>query len=151
MPGNAASAVGQMSRRQFDISDLTPWIEFAFERSAGPGGQNVNKVSTRAVLLFDFAACPLLSSADKARIRQRLRNRLTRDGRLRVVSQGERSQVRNRAAAEERLLELLASALYVAPRRRPTVPTAGSRERRLRGKRLRSATKQRRSPPAEDQ
>ena len=59
-----------MSRCRFHISDLTPWIEFDFERSAGPGGQNVNKVSTRAVLLFDFAACPLLSPPDKARIRR---------------------------------------------------------------------------------
>jgi ribosome-associated protein len=139
-----------VSRRQFEISELAPWIAVAFERSAGPGGQNVNKVSTRASLLFDFETCPLLATGDKYRIRQHLRTRLARDGRLRVVSQRERSQARNRAAAEERLLELLAAALYVAPRRRPTAPTAGSRERRLRQKRQRAETKQRRKPPAAD-
>jgi ribosome-associated protein len=139
-----------MSRRRFDISELVPWIVVGFERSAGPGGQNVNKVSTRAVLLFDFETCPLITPGDKHRVRRHLRTRLTRDGRLRVVSQRERSQARNRAAAEERLLELLAAALYVPPRRRPTAPTAGSRERRLRAKRQRSETKQRRKPPTAD-
>lgn len=139
-----------MSRRQFDISELAPWIAVAFERSAGPGGQNVNKVSTRAALLFDFETCPLIAPGDKFRIRRHLRTRLTRDGRLRVVSQRERSQARNRAAAEERLLELLATTLYVPPRRRPTSPTAGSRERRLQAKLQRSQTKQRRKPPAAD-
>ena len=139
-----------MSRRRFDISELAPWIDVGFERSAGPGGQNVNKVSTRAALLIDFDACPLIAPGDKYRIRRHLRTRLAHDGRLRVVAQSERSQARNRAAAEERLLELLSAALYVPPRRRPTAPTAGSRERRLRSQRQRSERKEGRRPPAAD-
>ncbi len=139
-----------MSRRHFDISELVPWIESSFERSAGPGGQHVNKVSTRVALLFDFEACPLLGDIDKYRLRQHLRTRLARDGRLRVVSQQQRSQARNRAAAEERLVELLAEALYTAPHRRPTKPTAGSRARRLAAKRRRSETKQLRTRPPAD-
>ena len=141
-----------MTRRRFDTVELAPWVEVRFDRSAGPGGQNVNKVSTRATVLFDFVACPLLTTFQKTRLAQRLATRITRDGRLRVVSQRERTQTRNRAAAETRLIELIADALHVAAQRRPTRPTTGSRERRLEAKRQRSQTKQlrQRRPRADD-
>jgi ribosome-associated protein len=141
-----------MARQRFDISELTPWIEIRFGPAAGPGGQNVNKVSTRATLLFDFAACPLLTAPQKTRLRQRLATRLSREGRLRIVSQRERFQVRNRAAAEQRLLELLTEALHVPARRRPTRPTAASRARRLTAKRQRGQIKRlrQRRPTADD-
>lgn len=136
-----------MARRHFHSDTLTPWIELRFDRSAGPGGQNVNKLNTRATLLFDFNDCTLLTGDQRVRIRVRLASRLAKDGRLRVVSQRHRTQSANRAAAEERLVELLAEALFVPRRRRPTRPTAASRQRRLTAKRQRGETKRQRRRP----
>ena len=138
--------------KEFNIELLAPWIEVRFSRSPGPGGQNVNKVSTRVTLLFDFGSCPELTLAQIARIRQRLRTRVSADGRLRVVSQRERTQARNRAAAESRLLELLTEATRVRRARRPTRPTAASHRRRMDRKRQRGDLKQqrRRKPTVDD-
>jgi ribosome-associated protein len=136
-----------MSRRHFAADELAPWIEVRYDRTQGPGGQNVNKVSTRATLLFDFEACDLLSETQKDRLRRVLATRRARDGRLRIVAQAARTQARNRSAAVERLIELLAAALYVPRSRKPTRPTAGSRERRLEGKRRRGQMKNLRQRP----
>lgn len=122
---------------------LTPWIETRYTRAAGPGGQHVNKVSTRAELLFDFQSCALLSPQQKDALREsRLRSRFSADGRLRVAAQATRSQVDNRAAAMQRLIELLAEALHVEAPRTPTRATRASQRRRVDDKRLRSKTKQ---------
>ena len=131
------------------LDDLQPWLAVDFERSGGPGGQNVNKVNTRATLLFDFAHCERLTPAEQARIAARLVNRLARDGRLRIVAQEARTQAANRAAAEARLLELLERALHVPKARRPTRPSAGARRRRVAAKRKRGELKQSRRGPAE--
>ena len=131
---------------RFESADLAAWVEMRFGPASGPGGQNVNKVSTRATLVFDFRRCPLLTEAERERIAQRHATRLTRDGCLRVVAQRFRTQTGNRAQADERLLELLNEALYVPTRRKPTCPTAGARRRRIDAKRRHAATKQRRRP-----
>ena len=133
-----------MPSRRFTIDDLEPWIEVWFDRSSGPGGQNVNKVATRATLAFDFRACTLLSEVEAERIARRLATRRTHDGRLRVVAQSARTQAANRALAEERLLDLLTEALHVPRKRRPTRPSAASRRRRLDDKTRRGETKRRR-------
>lgn len=130
--------------------DLAPWIDVRFDRSGGPGGQNVNKVATRATVLFDFEACPLLTAADRARLREKLATRRTKDGRLRAVSSRHRHQGRNRAAATERLLDLVLAALTRPKRRRATRPTRGSKQRRLDHKRRRGETKARRRRPRDD-
>lgn len=127
--------------RRLQPESLTPWIEIRFDRASGPGGQHVNKVSTRATLLFDFRACALLSHAEQARLAQRCATRLARDGRLRLVCQSARTQAANRALAEQRLVELLTNALHVPTPRRPTAPTRGSQRRRLDAKRQRSQLK----------
>lgn len=114
-----------------EISRLVPWIDWSFSRSSGPGGQNVNKVSTRVTLLFDFEACSLLDDAAKRRIRRRLSTRLSSDGRLRVVASRERTQARNRGAAEARLVELLEAALSRRKPRIATKPTGASKRRRI--------------------
>jgi ribosome-associated protein len=141
-----------MARQPLESADLTPWCAVRFDRAAGPGGQNVNKVNTRATLWFDFEACPLLPADDKTRVRQHLTTRLARDGRLRVVSQQQRTQAGNRTAAEQRLIELLTAALHVSQPRRPTHPTAGSQRRRVETKRRRGEAKQlrQRPPPASE-
>ncbi len=120
---------------------LAPWLEERFDRAAGPGGQNVNKLSTRVTLLLDFQTCPLFSPAQRARIAQRLATRLAQDGRLRIVAQQARTQIANRRAAGERLITLLTAALHVPRMRRPTRPPAGAQRRRLAEKRRRGATK----------
>jgi ribosome-associated protein len=117
-------------------------IELRFSRSSGPGGQHAQKTETRVEATFDVETSAALSEAQKARV-------LRRAGPvLRAVAQDERSQTRNRELAVERLVGSLRDALKVERRRRPTKPTAASRERRLQEKRRRSETKQLRRPPA---
>ena len=120
-------------------------LSFGYSRSGGPGGQNVNKVSTRVTVWLDVAGSPSLTDVQKARIRSRLAARMSREGVLHVVSQQTRSQARNRELAVERLAELLREALATRPpRRRPPVP-ARIHERRLQAKRQRGRRKRERS------
>jgi ribosome-associated protein len=139
-----------MERTALDIASLSPWLTVHTSRSPGPGGQNVNKVNTRVTLLFDIDRCVHFNDAQKARIRRKLRTRLSRDGMIRVVSSRYRTQSRNRTAAGERLIELLTEALRRRKARRPTRPTAASRQKRLAAKQQRSETKSRRRPVTEE-
>lgn len=126
-------------------------LTFTASRSGGPGGQNVNKVSTKVTLAFDVTGSPSLSSEQKAHILERLATRVSRNGVLRVVSQRHRSQAANREAAVGRLVELLRLALAEEPPRVPTRPTRVARERRVVSKKLRARIKEsRRRPNAED-
>jgi ribosome-associated protein len=120
--------------------------EFVFRasRSQGPGGQNVNKVSTRITLFFDLANCRSLSDSQKGRILRRLRTRADKNGVLRIASQRHRTQKANRAAAQERLIELLAGALAKRPARKKTKVPASAVQRRLDEKKQRSGLKQQR-------
>ncbi len=119
-------------------------------RSGGPGGQHVNTSSTRIELVWDVAASPSLDDAQRVHLMQRLRTRLDSTGKLRLVSQEERSQLRNREAAIARFVEIVAQALIIPRKRKRTRPPASSKRARLDSKRKRSATKRDRRPPSED-
>ncbi len=120
-------------------------IRFVASRSGGPGGQNVNKVSSRITLLFDVAASASLDDAQKEKIARRLTTRINRDGILQVSSQRHREQGMNRAAALERFADLLRDALTDAPPRRKTRVPRAAKTRRLEDKRKRAEIKSARS------
>jgi ribosome-associated protein len=119
-------------------------LTFRFSRSSGPGGQHVQKSSTRVELLFDVANSPSLDDEQRARILKRLSRYTDSSGILHLVSQSERSQLRNREEVVARFQDLLRQALKRRKRRKPTRPTAASKEKRLRAKRKRSETKEKR-------
>ena len=119
-------------------------IELRVSRSSGPGGQHAQKSSTRVEAVLDVEASTALSEVQKRRV-------VARTGPvLRAVAQDERSQLRNRELAVERLVEKLRAALAVPRRRVATKPSAAARKRRLEAKRRRSTTKRLRRPPGED-
>jgi ribosome-associated protein len=116
-------------------------LVWRFSRSSGPGGQSVNTTDSRVELSFDVAASSALGPTHRARALERLAPRLV-DGVLTVTASEHRSQLRNREAAQARLVALLAQAIAPPARpRRPTRPTRASVERRLTGKTKRSETK----------
>ncbi len=119
-------------------------------RSGGPGGQNVNKLNTRVLVLFDVSGSPSLSDEQKQRILRKLATRIDKHGFLHVVSQKHRSQEANRQAAVERLQELLREALAPEPIRRKTRTPRAAKEQRLREKKRRGEIKRRRQAGSEE-
>jgi ribosome-associated protein len=120
-------------------------LRFTASHSSGPGGQNVNKVSSRVTLWFDVANSPTLSPEQKELIMRRLENRIGKNGVLRVISQQTRSQVENKELAVERFVELVQDALRQVPVRKKTRVSKGAKLRRLEEKKQRSLLKSRRS------
>ena len=117
-------------------------LEWRYSPSGGPGGQHANKANTRAEVQFDIAGSPSLGPRQRARLMERL------GGTIRVVADDERSQLRNRELAMERLRARLAEALRVQPARRPTRTPRIVERKRLEGKRRRAEVKRLRRPPS---
>lgn len=127
-------------------------LTFTASRSSGPGGQNVNKVSSRVMLWFDVVNSPSLSPEQKDLVMRRLATRISKEGVLRVISQQTRSQLENKELAVDRFAELLRDALRQIPVRKKTRVSKGAKLRRLEKKKQRGLLKSRRSErvPVED-
>ncbi len=127
-------------------------LRFTASLSGGPGGQNVNKVSSRVTLWFNVVNSPTLSPEQKELILSRLATRIGKNGVLRVISQQTRSQVENKELAMERFVELLRDALKQVPIRKKTRVSKAAKLRRLEEKKQRAIQKQERSKrvPVED-
>ncbi|HEU5305449.1 MAG TPA: alternative ribosome rescue aminoacyl-tRNA hydrolase ArfB [Gemmatimonadales bacterium] len=126
-------------------------LDYRASRSSGPGGQHVNTSSTRIEVWWDVARSSALSPEQRGQLLDRLAPRLDSSGRLRLVSSGSRSQLRNREDVTERLQKVVAAALAVRKQRKPTKPSRAAKAARLEAKRRRSATKQRRGPVREEE
>src|SRR6059036_1141991 len=120
-------------------------LRFTASRSGGPGGQNVNKVSSRVTLTFDLKASTTLTDENKRKIRETLGGRINKDGGLRIVSQRTRSQELNRSDAVQRFSDLIRHALIPRPARVKTRIPAGAHKRRIEAKKKRASVKQERS------
>ena len=125
-------------------------LRWTFVRSGGPGGQNVNKVASKAVLRWNLTASPSLPEDVKARFRAQQRNRITADGDLIVTSQRFRDQERNKEDCLEKLRHMILQAIMIPKPRKPSKPGRAARERRLHLKRHRSEVKKTRRGVVEE-
>ncbi len=125
-------------------------VRFAFSRSGGPGGQAVNKLSTRAELRVAVDSIVGLSQQVRTRLRALAGRRLTQGDEIVITAESERSQLDNRRACVDRLRALVADALAIPKPRRPTRPTRGAVEKRLDAKRRTAGKKQRRRRPEQE-
>jgi ribosome-associated protein len=125
-------------------------LDFSYARSGGPGGQNVNKVASKAVMRWPMEASAAVPDYVKARLRKLFPSRVTAEGDVLIASQEFRDQERNRQACVEKLTAMLTQASTLPKLRRPTKPTKGSQKRRLNDKKKNAETKASRKEPGRE-
>lgn len=121
--------------------ELEKEFQYRTSRSGGKGGQNVNKVETKVELLWNINSSVLFDEIQKARLTEKLANRITNDGIFHVVAEEERTQLRNKEAAIKRTIKLISDSLKVEKPRKPSKPTFSSVKKRLNDKRINSLKK----------
>lgn len=130
-----------MNPEELKYRNLESEFVFSTSRSGGPGGQNVNKVSTKVELRFSLISTSLFSEEEKDLLHKKLRKKINKEGELLLVSQSERTQIMNKKVVTERFYGLVSRALTIPPKRRATKPTLASKVKRLEGKKIRSQVK----------
>jgi ribosome-associated protein len=133
-----------------DITSLLNECSFSAVRAGGKGGQNVNKVSTKVILVFDVFNSEILDEEQKTWLLEKLIARISKEGLLQMNSSTERTQAGNRKQVEEKFVRLITKAFHIPIKRVATRPTAGSKERRLRDKKVVSGKKSARSSSLPD-
>ena len=135
----------ELKKRNFESE-----FNFSTSRSGGPGGQNVNKVSTKVELRLNVPLSSELTESEKELLTRKLKNKINNDGELILVSQAERTQLMNKKAVIEKFYDVVSKALTVPVKRRATRPSLASKFRRLDEKRNRGFVKKLRKPNKED-
>jgi|WetSurMetagenome_2_1015567.scaffolds.fasta_scaffold27071_2 ribosome-associated protein len=130
-----------MSPEELKCRNLENEFIFSTSRSSGPGGQNVNKVSTKVELRFDLESTELFNPVEKERIFTRLKNKISKDNEIILVSQSARTQLANKNNVIEKFYEIVSKALTVPKKRKPTQPTLSSKLKRLDTKKSRGFMK----------
>jgi ribosome-associated protein len=138
-----------MSPEDLKVRNLEKELVYAASRSSGPGGQNVNKVSSKIELRFNLNLTTAFTAEEKARLFLKLKNKINKESEIILVSQSERTQLMNKVLVTDRFYDLISKALTLQKKRKSSRPTLASRIKRLEGKRNRGIIKKLRKDSGE--